>query len=189
MEKGESDQLAQNSTVRYQSLERRLKSQSRGTRLGDIKEILASRDSAEHPICGSKGENEVYTSIGLYTSASTIMILSGTPEFHVAFGPPIVTADAAEVRWLKGAYQIADLVAGQHRRRDNHAAISPGRISCSILTSEQSRRVCLRLKGAEAIVGHPDFALVSLLAEHTFGRPPEVSRMTTGPYSTRSIGW
>ena len=40
---------------------------------------------------GSKGEDEFYSSVGLFTFAPTIMVLSNEPALHVAFGPPDVT--------------------------------------------------------------------------------------------------
>ncbi len=77
-----------NSTARYQSLERRLIDPPQGTRLDQIKEILTSKDSAEHPICGSKGREEFYTQLAMFTFASTIMVLGDEPVLHVSFGPP-----------------------------------------------------------------------------------------------------
>lgn len=77
-----------NSTARYESMERRLAHPPQGTRLGQIKEILTSKDSAEHPICGSKGEAEFYTQVSMFTFASTIMVCGEEPALHVSFGPP-----------------------------------------------------------------------------------------------------
>jgi hypothetical protein len=81
----------ENSRARYESLARRLVEQPGGGRLDDIRELLVSKDFVEHPICGSKGENEFYSSLGLFTFASTIMVLSNEPALHVALGPPDVT--------------------------------------------------------------------------------------------------
>jgi hypothetical protein len=66
-------------------------------------------------------------------------------------GVPLVAPDAAKVGWAKGPNQIADLVAGQHRRRDHHAAHLTRPISCSILIpepvlSEAEGRVCTSKK-------------------------------------------
>lgn len=84
----ESNPFLPNSSARYQSLERRLAHPPQGTRLDQIGEILTSKDSAENPICGSKGEDEVYTRLGMFTFASTIMALGDEPALHVSFGPP-----------------------------------------------------------------------------------------------------
>ena len=84
----ESHPFIPNSTARYQSLERRLTQPPAGTRLDWVKGILTSRDSAEHPICSSKGEAEFYRQIGLFTFASTIMVLGNEPALHVSLGPP-----------------------------------------------------------------------------------------------------
>jgi hypothetical protein len=84
----ESNPILPNSTARYQSLEHRLAHPPQVTRLSQIKEILTSRDSTEHPICGSKGKDEFYTQLGLFTFASTIMVLGDEPALYVSFGPP-----------------------------------------------------------------------------------------------------
>jgi predicted choloylglycine hydrolase len=88
----ESNLFFPNSTARYQSMQRRLSHPPQGTRLDQIKEILASKDSAENPICGSKGEEEFYTRLGMFTFASTIMILGDAPALCVSFGPPDTVA-------------------------------------------------------------------------------------------------
>jgi len=84
----ENNLFLPNSTTRYQSLEKRLVHPFPGTRLEQIKEILISKDSKVHPICGSKGEDELYTQIGMFTFASTIMVLGKEPTIYVSFGPP-----------------------------------------------------------------------------------------------------
>jgi len=89
--KAESSPFLPNSTARYQSMERRLLQPPRGTRLDQIQEILASKDSAEHPICGSKGKDEFYTRLAMFTFASTIMVLGDEPALHISFGPPDMT--------------------------------------------------------------------------------------------------
>jgi isopenicillin-N N-acyltransferase-like protein len=86
--RAESNPFLPNSTARYQSMEHRLAHPSQDTRLDRIKEILTSKDSTEHPICGSKGEDEFYTRLGMFTFASTIMVLGEDPALHVSFGPP-----------------------------------------------------------------------------------------------------
>jgi hypothetical protein len=84
----ENNPFLPNSTARYRSMEQRLVHPSQGTRLDQIKEILTSRDSIEHPICGSKGADEFYTQLGMFTFASTIMALGDEPSLYVSFGPP-----------------------------------------------------------------------------------------------------
>jgi hypothetical protein len=69
-------------------MEDRLAHRRQGARLGHIKEILTSKDSTEHPICGSKGKDDFYTRLGMFTFASTIMVLGDEPALHVSFGPP-----------------------------------------------------------------------------------------------------
>lgn len=84
----ENNPFLPNSTARYQSMEQRLSHPSRRTRLEQIKEILTSKDSTAHPICGSKGEDEFYTQLAMFTFASTIMALGREPVLYVSFGPP-----------------------------------------------------------------------------------------------------
>ncbi len=87
-EKEGSPVVPANSAARFQSLKRQLEAGSAGPRLTHIKKVLASKESIKHPICGSMGEKEFYHSIGLFTFASTIMVLSEKPEFHISLGPP-----------------------------------------------------------------------------------------------------
>jgi isopenicillin-N N-acyltransferase-like protein len=75
----------ENTWIRLQSVERRLSGSSVVKGLDLIKTTLASQDSAEHPVC------RPVTKKDWFTFASTIMILSAEPEFHVAAGPPDVT--------------------------------------------------------------------------------------------------
>ncbi len=74
----------ENSRVRLECLERRLRKATGGSRLELIKQTLASKDSAQHPVCGSRGRTEST----FFTFAATIMVLSEQPEFYVTFGPP-----------------------------------------------------------------------------------------------------
>jgi hypothetical protein len=94
---------AQNSQARFQCVERRFKQAPRGTRLEFIKQTLASRDSAQYPICSIKDKDEHYAQIGLFSLAATIMKLSGDPEFHVTFTP----ADPASYTTLTFAGGLA----------------------------------------------------------------------------------
>jgi len=84
----EKNPFLPNSRARFESAERRLNRPPRGARLDQVQEILTSKDSAEHPICGSKGAAELYTQFGLFTFASTILVLGGEPALHVSLGPP-----------------------------------------------------------------------------------------------------
>lgn len=74
-----------NTRTRILALERRLSIYSESLSVPIIKEALASRDSEEYPVCRPYGREHAFT------FASTIMILSQKPEFHVAPGPPDVT--------------------------------------------------------------------------------------------------
>ena len=74
----------ENSRVRLECLERRLGKAPGGSRLDLIKQTLASKDSAQHPVCGSRDRTES----NFFTFASTIMVLSQQPAIYVTFGPP-----------------------------------------------------------------------------------------------------
>jgi len=87
LDKQQPSPYVQNSQARFQCVERRFNQAPIGTRLEFIKQTLASRDSAQHPICSIKDKDEHYAQIGLYSLAATIMKLSGDPEFHVTFTP------------------------------------------------------------------------------------------------------
>lgn len=74
-----------NSEVRLQSVEKRLRAEGAVKDLDLIRATLVAKDSAEHPVCRPhKGIKDNFT------FASTIMVLSAKPEFHVAPGPPDV---------------------------------------------------------------------------------------------------
>jgi hypothetical protein len=75
-----------NSRARARCLERQLTDGAAVRDLALVKATLASRDSAEYPVSRPrKGPG------GAFTFASTIMVLSEPPMFHVAPGPPDVT--------------------------------------------------------------------------------------------------
>jgi len=79
--------LEGNSGTRFSTLKKELGSLSAEAVTVDlIKSILASHHSPEHPICMDLGDEKKLASI-----VSTVMELSGDPQFHVAFGPPDVT--------------------------------------------------------------------------------------------------
>jgi hypothetical protein len=77
---------AGNSVARMQALEKRLRNRPGLFGLDQIRETLGSRDSAENPVCRPFRDQQTG-----FTFAATIMVL-GDPEFHVAPGPPNVTA-------------------------------------------------------------------------------------------------
>jgi hypothetical protein len=87
LESGEVMPFLSNSRARYESLARQLQGPLRATRLETAPAVLSARDDARHPICGAGDADEFYAQVGLYTFASTVAILSGEPEFHVAPGP------------------------------------------------------------------------------------------------------
>ena len=74
-----------NSVVRLQSLDTRLKDLE-AIDVDIIKAALSSKDSAKDPVCRSYDP-----SIPNFTFGCVIMVLSESPELHVAPGPPDVT--------------------------------------------------------------------------------------------------
>ena len=87
LDKQEPGPYAQCSQVRFQCVEQRLKQAPLATRPDFIKQTLASRDSAQYPICSTKAQDEWHAQIGIFSLAATIMKLSGDPELHVTFTP------------------------------------------------------------------------------------------------------
>jgi isopenicillin-N N-acyltransferase-like protein len=88
LEAGQSYTFLDNSRARLAALEARLRSELRGSRFEQFTEILSSRDDTRHPICSSREADTFYAEVGLFTFASTVMVLSDAPELHVTFGPP-----------------------------------------------------------------------------------------------------
>lgn len=88
LEKGESYNFLDNSRHRYQSLQQQLNHNTHETRLEQIKSILRSKDSTEHPICVAADAPGVFGQAGMFTFGSTIMVLSDEPELYLTFGPP-----------------------------------------------------------------------------------------------------
>jgi hypothetical protein len=72
-------------TARFDCLTGRLGKFGSSIDVDGIKAILRSKDSTEFPVC-----RPLKSPAGVYTFGSMIMVLSGTPEFHVAPGPPDV---------------------------------------------------------------------------------------------------
>jgi hypothetical protein len=75
---------AGSSSVRLHCVEQRLSKAPMPWSIDVFKATLTSRDSAQFPICVSKGRGDVFT------FASTIMVLGDRPELHIAPGPPDV---------------------------------------------------------------------------------------------------
>jgi hypothetical protein len=76
-----------NTRTRLNCLEKRFTDGSPARDLDLVKAALASKDSPDYPISRPKRGNG-----GAFTFAATIMVLSENPTFHVAPGPPDVTA-------------------------------------------------------------------------------------------------
>ena len=75
-----------NSEIRFQTLEKRLQDPAKSITLDTIKETLSSHDHPQHPVCRHKKPDG-----GGMTFGCAIMVLSDSPEFHVAPGPPCET--------------------------------------------------------------------------------------------------
>ena len=74
-----------NSEIRLECVRRRALEHPSDLDVDAIKSILKSQDNAQHPVSGPlKDKNSSYT------FGSVIMVLSDTPELHVAPGPPHV---------------------------------------------------------------------------------------------------
>ena len=82
LEKRATENAPDNSAVRLQSLQRHLAQDAQTGRLELIRSTLAATDSVENPVCVPYKNKK-----DSFTFASTIMVLSGTLEFHVAPGP------------------------------------------------------------------------------------------------------
>jgi predicted choloylglycine hydrolase len=87
VEKNETESWLANSTARLQSLQRRLGKDAAGGGLDLVRATLAAKDSAEHPVCRPYKNQK-----GFFSFASVILVLSPSPEMHVAPGPPDVQA-------------------------------------------------------------------------------------------------
>jgi isopenicillin-N N-acyltransferase-like protein len=79
-------QRISNSEARFQTLERRLKGPGKPITLDTVKETLSSHDHPQYPVCRHKTPEGRGMTFGC-----TIMVLSSSPEFHVAPGPPCET--------------------------------------------------------------------------------------------------
>ena len=76
-----------NNETRFQSVAARLEKAASVPRLGLLKEILASQDPPENPICSLKTGPAFFAQIGMFTFAATVMELSADPALHVTFTP------------------------------------------------------------------------------------------------------
>lgn len=76
-----------NTRTRCAALQARLNALPRPVRIEDVRAILSSHDSAEHPIC--RHERPDRESM---TNACIIMELDPAPRMHIAPGPPCMTA-------------------------------------------------------------------------------------------------
>ena len=77
-----------NTRIRLESLKRRIMMRTPKKRLEKIQSIFASKDSSEHPICGSKEDAKFYAKAGFFTFSATIMVLGENPELLCTNGPP-----------------------------------------------------------------------------------------------------
>jgi hypothetical protein len=80
------DQLQVNYHTRFESLSRQLQASPGAVTVGRVKSMLSSHESAEHPVCRHKGSEPEGMTVGC-----TIMVLSASPELHLAPGPPCST--------------------------------------------------------------------------------------------------
>ncbi len=88
LDSGAEMPLLENSRTRYQSLARKLETPLPNGGVEALQGILATRDDARHPISSAGEKGEFYSEVGLFSFASTIMVLSDDPVLHVAPGPP-----------------------------------------------------------------------------------------------------
>ena len=73
------------SAVRFQSIQKRVLRSSPSS-VEDVKGILQSKDSSQHPICRSNSGSSGFR------FASVLMVFTSSPELHIAAGPPDVNA-------------------------------------------------------------------------------------------------
>ena len=78
--------IPSNSEVRLSTLERHLGDSSVRVNVDMIKSALGSHDSSEHPVCRHKSSDDSWMTVGC-----SIMVLSTSPELHLAPGPPCST--------------------------------------------------------------------------------------------------
>jgi predicted choloylglycine hydrolase len=88
LKKDQKNPGRENSFARFEALRRRAGKESTNSCVDLIKAALASKDSAQYPICRSRSKDASHTEGGFFTWASTIMVLSDRPELFVTAGPP-----------------------------------------------------------------------------------------------------
>jgi isopenicillin-N N-acyltransferase-like protein len=75
-----------NYEARFDSLSRQLEASPRVVTVEGVKSMLSSHDSPEHPVCQHKRPGWDWVTVGC-----TIMVLSASPELHLAPGNPCST--------------------------------------------------------------------------------------------------
>ena len=88
LDAGKSYPFLDNSRARLIALKAGLTSDSDLPRGEQFARILSSSDDPRHPICTGRDEGTFYSEVGLFTFASTLMVLSDAPELRVTLGPP-----------------------------------------------------------------------------------------------------
>lgn len=89
---GDAAISADNSHTRYKDLVNRMNKPASAFSVDALKEVLSSCDSADHPIRMDYVDGPTIFNLG-----STVMVMSGSPEFHIAFG----AADVAPFKVYK----------------------------------------------------------------------------------------
>ena len=87
LDEQQSTPYVQTSQTRFACVEQRLAQGPAEPRLDFIRQTLASRDSLEFPVCSTGDKEEWNAEIGIFSLASTIMVLSEEPEFYVSYSP------------------------------------------------------------------------------------------------------
>ncbi len=76
----------QNTGVRFDSVEKRMKNLSAPLTVEKVKEILSSHDTPDDPVCRHRRDDQ-----NGMTNFSMVMELGKDPRFHIASGPPCST--------------------------------------------------------------------------------------------------
>ena len=88
LRKGKVSPGQKNSIGRYKAIRKHITRLDKSAPIDWLKQTLASKDSRESPICGSRQSTGFYAQAKLFTFASMIAVLGEKPELHVSFGPP-----------------------------------------------------------------------------------------------------
>lgn len=78
---GDAAISADNSHTRYKDLISRMNKPAEAFSVDALKDILSSCDSVEHPV-----RMDYVDASTIFNLGSTVMVMSGNPEFHIAFG-------------------------------------------------------------------------------------------------------